>query len=307
MIISSAVETHRFGRVRNNGYDPAEVDAVVGRLVEKLEEHHDRVTDLERKLDDSHVSAWAISRTLAAVEETKDQILTDAHTDAGLITARAHAEADEVVALASTLGAEISARRDAILTEAFREADAAVMASELKVADRESSAATTAATIIEDAVMRAEETERRAAGILQDAMMNAAWQTTESERAARTRLANAEIQAAAIIEHAEHESERLLQQVNDLRLAVANLRSSAADLARTTVSGAEVIDLVALAARDISREEPAPVLPLNGTVKPEPATLPTAVAPEPDDPPVLLRERRASGIKERITFARLIN
>lgn len=307
MIISSAVEAHRFGRVRTNGYDPAEVDAVVGRLVEKLAEHHDRVKDLEQKLDDSHVSAWAISRTLAAVEATKDQILTDAHTDAGLITARAHAEADEVVTLASSLGAEISARRDAILTEAFHEADAAVMASELRIADREGAAAASAAAIIEDAMVRAEETERTAAGILQDAMMNAEWQTKESERAARTRLADAEIQAAAIIEHAEHESERLLQQVDDLRVAVANLRTSAAELARTTTSGAEVIDLVALAARDISREEPAPVLPLNGTVEPESATLNPVFAPDPEEPPALLRERRASGIKERITFARLIN
>lgn len=307
MISASVAGTHRFGRVKKNGYDPAEVDAIVGRLIDALEEYQDRAKNLERKLDDSHVSAAAISRTLAAVEETKAQILAEADTDADLITAQAHAEAEKVAALASELGAEVSARRDAILTEAFREADAAIAHSQLEVAEQQIAAATTAAAIIEDAMMRADETEREAADALRTASMVAEWQSRESELAARTRITEAEIQAAATIEQAERESERLGTRVHELRMAVSNLQASAADLARATISNADVIDLEAIAARDTSAEEPAPVLPIDRTVNLAPPPSDTPPEVKSHDSPETYYQRRAGGIKERIKIARLIN
>lgn len=307
MISASVAGTHRFGRVKKNGYDPAEVDAIVGRLIDALEEYQDRAKDLERKLDDSHVSATAISRTLAAVEETKAQILAEADADADLITTQAHAEAEKVAILASELGAEISARRDAILTEAFQEADAAIAASQLEVAEQQIAAVTTATAIIEDAVTRANETEHEAVEALRVATMVAAWQTRESELAARRRIAEAKLQAAATIEQAEHESERLGTRVRDLRAAVSNLQASAADLARATISNADVIDLEAIAARDTSAEEPAPVLQIDRTVKLAPPPPDTAPEAKSDDSPETFYQRRTGGIKERIKIARLIN
>ncbi|KAA3639391.1 MAG: DivIVA domain-containing protein [Armatimonadetes bacterium] len=307
MISASVAGTHRFGRVKKNGYDPAEVDAIVGRLIDALEEYQDRAKHLERKLDDSHVSAAAISRTLAAVEETKAQILAEAETDADLITAHAHAEAEKVAVLAAGLGAEVSARRDAILTEAFREADAAIARSQMQIAEQQIEAATTAASIITEAVARADEAEREASDSLRTASMVAAWRSRESELAARTRILKAEAQAAAIIEQAERESDRLGDRVQELRAAVSNLQASAADLARDTIKRADVIDLEAIAARDTSAEEPAPVVPIDRTVKrysPPPDT-PTKV--ETDDSPETYYQRRAGGIKERIKIARLIN
>ncbi len=315
MISASIAETHRFGRVKKNGYDPAEVDAIVGRLIDALEEYQDRAKQLERKLDDSHVSAAAISRTLAAVEETRAQILAEADTDADLITARAHAEAEKVAALANELGAEISARRDTILTEAFHEADAAIARSQLEVAQQQIAAATAAATIIEEAVMRADETEREAAHALRTASMVAAWRSRESEAAARACITEAEARAAATIEQAERESDRLGNRVNELRIAVSNLQASAADLARATISTADVIDLEAIAARDTSAEEPAPIHPIDGTVDrtvklaPPPPDTPPEITPEvtSDRTGETYYQRRAGGIKERIKIARLIN
>lgn len=311
MISTTVAGAHRFGRVKKNGYDPAEVDAIVGRLIDALEECQDRAKALERKLDDSHVSAAAISRTLAAVEETKAQILAEADNDANLITAQAHAEAEKVAALATALGAEVSARRDALLTEAFREADATIAHSQLEVAHQQIAAATAAAAIVEDAMMRADEIERDAAHALRTASMVAAWRSRESELAALTCISEAKVQAAATIEQAEHESERLGNRVHELRTAVSNLQASAADLARATVTHADVIDLEAIAARDMSAEEPAPIHPIDRTTD---RTVKLALPP-PDTPPEVKPEhivetyyqRRAGGIKERIKIARLIN
>jgi len=36
MISAAAAETHTFARVRRNGYDPHEVDAIVARLIDDL-------------------------------------------------------------------------------------------------------------------------------------------------------------------------------------------------------------------------------------------------------------------------------
>ncbi|MCZ7534036.1 MAG: DivIVA domain-containing protein [Acidimicrobiia bacterium] len=306
MISASIAGTHQFGRVKKNGYDPAEVDAIVGRLIDTLEEYQDRANHLERKLDDSHVSAAAISRTLAAVEETRAQILAEADTDANLITAEAHAEAEKVVTLANNLGAEISARRDAILTEAFQEADAAIARSQLEVARQQIAAATAAAAIVEEAMRRAADTQRQADHTLRTASMVAAWRSRESEVAARDRITEADAQAAATIERAERESERLGNRIQELRVAVSNLQASAADLAKATIAHADVIDLEAIAARDMSAEEPAPVHPIDRTVKLAPAPPDTPPKDTSDHAAETYYQRRAGGIKERIKIARLI-
>ena len=48
MISAAAAETHTFARVKRNGYDPHEVDAVVARLVSDLKKAQARITDLAR-------------------------------------------------------------------------------------------------------------------------------------------------------------------------------------------------------------------------------------------------------------------
>lgn len=46
MISAAAAETHTFARVRRNGYDPNEVDAVVSRLVEDLHHAESQIEEL---------------------------------------------------------------------------------------------------------------------------------------------------------------------------------------------------------------------------------------------------------------------
>ncbi len=48
MISAAAAETHTFARVRRNGYDPHEVDAIVARLIDDLQRAQVTIDDLTR-------------------------------------------------------------------------------------------------------------------------------------------------------------------------------------------------------------------------------------------------------------------
>ena len=52
MISAAAAETHTFARVRRNGYDPHEVDAVVARLIADLQSAQARIDELGRHQND---------------------------------------------------------------------------------------------------------------------------------------------------------------------------------------------------------------------------------------------------------------
>ena len=49
MISAAAAETHTFARVRRNGYDPNEVDAVVSRLVDDLHRAESQIDELTQQ------------------------------------------------------------------------------------------------------------------------------------------------------------------------------------------------------------------------------------------------------------------
>jgi DivIVA domain-containing protein len=48
MISAAAAENHRFARVKRNGYDPNEVDAVIARLITDLHRAQTRIDELSR-------------------------------------------------------------------------------------------------------------------------------------------------------------------------------------------------------------------------------------------------------------------
>lgn len=48
MISAAAAETHTFARVKRNGYDPHEVDAVIARLITDLHRAQGRIDELVR-------------------------------------------------------------------------------------------------------------------------------------------------------------------------------------------------------------------------------------------------------------------
>lgn len=296
MISASIAGTHRFGRVTRKGYDPAEVDAVVERLLDALSEYEERTSDLERKLDDSSVSATAIAMTLAAVERTKATMVAEAETRAEAITAEADTQAEEVVALAASLGAEISAQRDAILSQAYEEADGIVARVEAATAEQQVRAADVAATVVTEAARTASDVERRAHLRDTTSSMIAAWRVRESHAKTDAMIERARTQAAVILEHAEHESERLNDRIRDLRAAVSTFQASAVELARVTIVEADVIDLEAIEAADAD--------PSHRTVKLAPIPTDTTAQQVTDPGPVTYYQRRAGGIKERIKIAR---
>ena len=49
MISAAAAETHTFARVKRNGYDPHEVDAVVSRLVDDLHRAEAQIDELTQQ------------------------------------------------------------------------------------------------------------------------------------------------------------------------------------------------------------------------------------------------------------------
>jgi DivIVA domain-containing protein len=298
MISATAAGTHRFGRVKRNGYDPAEVDAVVGRLLDALALQDDRIRVLEDKLDDSQVSATAITRTLAAVERTATELLTEVETTAVAIVRKAMDDAAEIALLADELGAEISARRDTILTDAYLEADELIASAQLAIAEQEVAAAALATRQVGDASRDAEQIAQEADVRSRTAAMIAAWRLRESQTEADRHIAEAEGQAAAIIEEANQESRELGRRITNLRTAVSHLQSSAAELARTTIVEADVIDLNAIEAADTP---PGPPVRLAPVQKPIAVVEPD---PEVEHGPETYYQRRTGGIKERIKIAR---
>ena len=102
MINATVAGSHRFGTVRKHGYDPAEVDAVVERLADALAASEGRIHVLEQRLEESSVSSTAIARTLAAVEQTKDEIISEATAEADRIREEARAEASSITTTGGT-------------------------------------------------------------------------------------------------------------------------------------------------------------------------------------------------------------
>jgi DivIVA domain-containing protein len=64
MISAAAAETHTFARVKRNGYDPYEVDAVVARLIADLHRAQAWIDDLTHGEND--VREAAVSDTAPA-------------------------------------------------------------------------------------------------------------------------------------------------------------------------------------------------------------------------------------------------
>lgn len=296
MIDATAAGSHRFGTVRKHGYDPAEVDAVVERLADALTASNDRIQLLEQRLEESSVSSSAIARTLAAVEKTKEEIITEATEEADRIREEARAEAEETMGLASSLESELAARRDSILSEAYTYADQVMAEAHAKASEQEIRSAQTASEIIDDATNTAEALRSRSETAARNQDIAAAWALRATTDRANQLVMDAERQAALIVRDAAFETERLSEKSENIRMALRNLKASAQALADNTVSEVEVIDLAAVEAsskpyRPIQLVEPQP--------DPEPVEEPVI-----EDEPTTYYQRRTATLRERIEIAR---
>ncbi|MDJ0791429.1 MAG: DivIVA domain-containing protein [Acidimicrobiia bacterium] len=264
MISASGAEAHRFGRVRRNGYDPAEVDAVVARLIDTLHGHEAKIETLEARLAEADASADAIRRTFIAAETTRDEIIAEARARAGEIEEDAEREAEERLAearrsaagviasaeaesaamaeLADRLDQEIAKRRSEVLGAAQEEAEAAVAEAEWSSAQLKITAAEEADRILADAQAGADRvavSHVMSRGYID--LANARLLAAASTRASAI-TADATEEAEEIIDRAHRESEDLRMRAEALSAAVAQLQRSAGELASLASTQVASID-----------------------------------------------------------------
>lgn len=272
-----AADAHRFGRVRKNGYDPTEVDAVVSRLVENLRTYETRNTELEKRLEEADTAADAIRRTFVAAETTKEEIITAARDDAAGITAEASSSADRVLEeararsaditaeaearaaetseLARQLEVEVAKRRDDILSEAYANAERIQMDAEADAAERTARAAAEGMAMAEEATATAKRQLMLATLAARYSTLAAARLRSEAAATASQRVASARLEAATLVAEAERDSEGMRQRLVALRAAVAGLEQSARNLAEITATEAAVIDLTEIEAFESARAD----------------------------------------------------
>jgi DivIVA domain-containing protein len=265
MISASAADAHRFGHVKKNGYDPAEVDAVVARLVETLKSLETKNETLEERLAEADASADAIRRTFLAAEATRDEIVSDARTEAHGIVESARGDADQLIVstqnqaleiqavaeteaeriteMANGLEAEVAVKRDAMLTEAYDQAEAVVAEAEGAAAARELAAAEEADAMVAEVRGNFEEQRREVAMVAQTTAVASAWARKEAVTQGEQIIRDAEERAAMVVSDAEGVGQEQRDRVASLRAAIADLEASARHLASVTEQEVSVIDL----------------------------------------------------------------
>jgi DivIVA domain-containing protein len=298
MINATVAGSHRFGTVRKHGYDPAEVDAVVERLADALSASEDRIHVLEQRLEESSVSSSAIARTLAAVEQTKEEIIAEAQSEADRIRHDAKSEAEEIAGLTASLDAELASRRDSILSEAYTYADQVMAAAHAEASHQEIRAAEMASDLIEDATRTAGALKVQSEAAARSQDIAAAWALRAVTDRANQMVMEAERQAALIVRDASYESQQLTEKAATIRTALQNLKASAQALADNTVSEVEVIDLAAVEAAS-KPFQPIQLVELEPDSEPEPDKVVVL-----DDEPTTYYQRRTATLRERIEIAR---
>ncbi len=225
MIHSSALEGHHFLVSRRRGYDPAEVDAVIARLVDTLRKYEEReealrngspaVADLQvvrPDRDSDQADEETLEEALAAAEEK----LASAGRESAARLADAEEQAAHIVEMARAEAAHLMSRRNARAEELITSA-----LSEVKA--------------LRSRVLR--ETNEYRAG-----------KKTEASALLRT----AQLQADQMIEDARHEAGSILgrarrehmmleQRIGQLRSAVAGIEGQFRNLAETTLEQTEIM------------------------------------------------------------------
>ncbi|MGI9667842.1 MAG: DivIVA domain-containing protein [Acidimicrobiia bacterium] len=337
MINSAGADAHRFGRVRRNGYDPTEVDAVVARLVEELRIYESRTAKLEERLIEADASADAIRRTFVAAEQTRDEIVSGAREQATSITDAAHAEAEDVLSaarsqsaditasaeadaqataeIASRLEHEVAKRREELLVEAEDQAQTIRSKAESEAADRVASSAAERDALLQDAREAASSSVRSITMQSHVRAIAAAWTYTAANQAASRLLSEARIEADQIVVDAQEDSEEMQLRMAELRAAVAGLEQSARSLAEMTAEEAAVIDLSKIESIEQSKtshiaeappaEDPQPVVEKPAyamstvTADSEPLIFEAEDPSEPDRPLLTVAEAHAAIEREQ--------
>ncbi|MDJ0925321.1 MAG: DivIVA domain-containing protein [Acidimicrobiia bacterium] len=227
MIHSSAIEGHHFLMSRRRGYDPAEVDAVIKRIVDTLRKYEEReaelaaeaaaglgVTDLEliRSAREGDSDAKTPEELAAEARELLDQ----AERTAAAEVAAAEEEAARIIEIARADASSLLSRRNARAEDLITAALAEVKALRARVLH---------------------ETNEYRAG-----------KRTEASALVRTAnlhadqmLEDARHEAGSILGRARREQMVLEQRIGQLRSALAGIEGQFRTLAETTLEQTEIM------------------------------------------------------------------
>ena len=229
MIHSSAIEGHHFLISRRKGYDPAEVDAVISRLVDTLRRYEEREAELAAA--DSPGPAIA---DLEVVRKAQHPGSDDFSGGVEELEAEARLSLEEAKRTAAALSA--AAEEDSARTREMARADAGSLLS------RRNARA-------EDLITSAlSEVKALRARVLHETNEYRAGKNTEASALVRT----AELQASQTLEDARHEAGSILgrarrehmmleQRIGQLRSAIAGIEGQFRNLAETTLEQTEIM------------------------------------------------------------------
>ncbi len=233
---ASTVEGHEF-RLERRGYEKAQVEAVLARVVETLREYEEQIAAYEARLTEAEASQEAVRRTFLAAQRTHDEMLAEAQADATKVRQDAERHRHEAEAAVTTASEEAEATRAAAETQAVDiQAKAEVQADAMVTEARRN-----ADVITTDAQRKAEESIERARA---EAWERLAQAQTDAERLeaeaadnARERQASADDSARETVAEAREQAEGVLTGAAD---EAGKMLQEATVRAERLVRGAEV-------------------------------------------------------------------
>ncbi|MFQ5518256.1 MAG: DivIVA domain-containing protein, partial [Acidimicrobiia bacterium] len=108
--------SHEF-RLERRGYEKAQVEAVLARVVETLREYEEQIAAYEARLTEAEASQEAVRRTFLAAQRTHDEMLAEAQADATKVRQDAERHRHEAEAAVTTASEEAEATRAAAETQ----------------------------------------------------------------------------------------------------------------------------------------------------------------------------------------------
>ncbi|MEA2002934.1 MAG: DivIVA domain-containing protein [Actinomycetota bacterium] len=252
MIHSSAVDGHHFLLSRRRGYDPAEVDAVLKRLVATLRKYEDRDAEFNERI----AGAVPSVTDLDSVRAARDEVLQNAEAVGHQLELEARTRLEEIERL-------ITEDLNAAHEEATRIIESARAEANNMLARRNKRAeALITAALSEVKALRArvlhETNEYRAGGKTESAAL-----LRTAELRANQILEDARHEAGSVLGRARREHMMLEQRIGRLRSTVAGIEGQFRHLAETTLEQTDIMStMIALEADDLedplddNQEEP---------------------------------------------------
>ncbi len=295
MIHSSSVEGHHFLLARRKGYDPAEVDAVIKRLVATLRKYEERdeaeateapVADLES----ARLARSGAEELAAEAQELHRRALdqlSEAERRSAEALAAAREQADGIVETARAEAAGLVSRRnertEALITSALSEVKSLRARTLQETNDYRAAKRAEAASVIQTAQLTADEL-----------------------------VENARHEAGSILGRARREHAALERRLAQLRSAIAGIEGQFRHLAESTLEQTEIMaSMISLETNDLEEalEEKSPEvvrltqpgMTIDLTDEPEQEQMPEmaderfAVAPGDT-----IYQRRGGGLRRRL-------